>query len=139
MKLDSGSRNLTTFSTHLALARYKRLNFGCKSASEIFHETTRKKLIGVNGALNIHDDILIFGKNKEDHQKALKHVLDVLICCGLTANTSKCQIFKNSVKFYGMMFSNNIITPDTGKVIALENATTPSKKTRRRLHLKNAS
>ena len=58
--LQPNSRNITTFSTHLGLARYKRLNFGCKSATEIFHETIRKKLISVKGALNIHDDILIY-------------------------------------------------------------------------------
>ena len=107
----SSSRNITTFSTHLGLARYERFNFGCKSATEIFHETIRKRLHGVNGALNIHDDILIFDKNKEEHHKALKQVLEILRCCVLTANNSKCEIFKNSIKFYGLVFSDKGVTP----------------------------
>ena len=61
LELDPESRNLTTCSTHSGLARYKRLNFGCKSASEIFHKAIRKKLIG----LNIHDDILSLGKPRK--------------------------------------------------------------------------
>ena len=51
LELEPNSRNITTFSTHLGLARYKRLNFGCKSATEISHETIRQKLVSVNGAL----------------------------------------------------------------------------------------
>ena len=62
LELQPNSRNITTFSTNLGLARYKRFNFGCKSATEIFHETIRKKLISVNGALNLHDDILIYAE-----------------------------------------------------------------------------
>ena len=34
--LHSDSRLLTTFSTHVLLFRYKRLNFGLSSAAEIF-------------------------------------------------------------------------------------------------------
>ena len=36
IELDPASRNITTFSTHLGLRRYKRLKFGVTSAAETF-------------------------------------------------------------------------------------------------------
>ena len=38
LELDEDSGAITTFSTHVGLFRYKRLNFGTCSAAEIFHE-----------------------------------------------------------------------------------------------------
>ena len=72
LELEPSSRNITTFSTHLGIAWYKRLNFGCKSATEIFHETIRKKLLNIDGSINMHDDILIYGKSKSEHDAALE-------------------------------------------------------------------
>ena len=62
LELDEDSRDITTFSTHVALFRYCRLNFGTNFAPEIFHEELRKKLEGIPGVHNIHDDILVTGK-----------------------------------------------------------------------------
>ena len=128
LELDVSSRNITTFSTHVGLARYKRLNFGCKSATEIFHENIRKKLIGIKGVLNIHDDILIYGRNREEHHNILSEVLEMLQSCGLTANDNKCEFYKRCIKFYGLIFSNEGVSPDPGKVEALKNATVPNTK-----------
>jgi hypothetical protein len=39
LELHPDSRDITVFSTHVGLFRYKRLNFGIKSAAEIFQKT----------------------------------------------------------------------------------------------------
>ena len=44
---------------------------GVSAASEIFQDTIRNVIQGIRGAKNISDDILIFGKNQEDHDIAL--------------------------------------------------------------------
>ena len=36
LELDASSRYITTFTTHLGLSRYKRLNFGTSSSIEVF-------------------------------------------------------------------------------------------------------
>ena len=41
------SRNVTTFTTHVGLRRYKRLNFGINSAAEIFQNTISTALEGL--------------------------------------------------------------------------------------------
>ena len=93
LELDVPSRNITTFSTHVGLARYKRLNFGCKSATEIFHENIRRKLIGINGVLNIHDESIHyrgqhvflysslkkFYKMKEDYNTIDQYIIYIVI------------------------------------------------------------
>ena len=75
LELDEESRILTTFSTHLGLRRYKRLSFGISSAAEIFQDTIRQVLVNIDNALNVSDDILIFGKTQHDHDKALRETL----------------------------------------------------------------
>ncbi|CAB4026689.1 Hypothetical predicted protein, partial [Paramuricea clavata] len=44
LELSEESRYVTTFSTHVGLRRYKRLNFGVTSAAEIFQNTIRETL-----------------------------------------------------------------------------------------------
>lgn len=84
------SRDLTTFSTHVGLFRYKRLNFGINAAAEIFQDTIRQVLVNISGVINVSDDILIFGRTKQEHDKALKEVLGRLKQSGLTINEKKC-------------------------------------------------
>ena len=76
----------------------------------------------------MHDDILIHGKSKLEHDIALKKVLDTLENCGLTANVNKCEFFKTSIKFFGLIFNNRGVKPDPTKVDALRNAEAPSSK-----------
>lgn len=44
IELEEQSRYITTFTTHVGLRRYKRLNFGISSAAEIFQETVSESL-----------------------------------------------------------------------------------------------
>ena len=67
--LSEDSRNMTTFSTHVGLRRYKRLNFGFSCAPEIFQNEIRQTLEGLNATLNISDDIIVHGKTREEHDQ----------------------------------------------------------------------
>ena len=63
-QLKEESRNVTTFSTHIGLCRYKRLNYGTRSAADIFQETVRKELTqDLKGVFNISDDIIVHGRD----------------------------------------------------------------------------
>ena len=120
LELDENSRDITTFSTHVGLFRYWRLNFGTNSAPEIFHEELMKKLEGILGVRNIHDDILVTGKNVEDHNRNLKATFQRLRDSGLTLKRSKCIFSQKSIKFFGLVFSEDGISPDPEKVDALQ-------------------
>ena len=88
--LDESSRYITTFSTHIGLRRYKRLNFGISCASEIFQNTIRNALQGLEGVLNVSDDILVYAKTALQHKQRLFAVLSRLQEKGLTLNPKKC-------------------------------------------------
>lgn len=129
LMLSERSRYITTFSTHVGLFRYKRLNFGISSASEVFQKAVEDVISGIDGSFNISDDIFIFGKGDkafDDHDKALDEVLHRLDESGLTANLSKCEFRKPSMEFFGMLFSGDGIAPDPKKVEALVQMPAPA-------------
>ena len=74
LELAPESRYITTFTTHMGLMRYKRINLGISSTAEIFQNVIRKTLEGIDGAINISDDILVFGKTHSEHNQNLKAV-----------------------------------------------------------------
>ena len=80
---------------------------------------------GIKGAINISDDILIYGKNKEIHDAALKQVCDKLAEKEFTLNTEKCKFNQTEVEFFWHIFTKQGIFPDPKKVTAIENAERP--------------
>ena len=127
LELSEDSRNITTFSTHEGLDRFCRLNDGTSSAAEIFHNKLEEKLDG-RGNLNIYDDILIFGVGDADHEDALDRTLETLKKWGLTVNLDKSEFYKSSIKFFGLIFSKEGVSPDPEKVEALQRAEPPTSK-----------
>ena len=76
LELDENSRDITTFSTHIGFYRYKRLNYGTKSAGDIFQNRVREELTqNIPGVINISDDILVTGKNQQEHDQRLETLL----------------------------------------------------------------
>ena len=59
LELAENCRYISTFSTHIGLYRYKRLLFGLCSSSEVFQQTVSQVLSGLEGAINLSDDILV--------------------------------------------------------------------------------
>ena len=72
LELDPQSRYITTFSTHVGLYRYKRLNFGISSASEIFQESIRNGIPDIPGTKSIIDDVIVFGRAQVNHDTAFE-------------------------------------------------------------------
>ncbi len=126
LQIEEECRQITTFSTHKGLFRYKRLNFGISSASEIFQKTIAQVLSGIPGALNISDDIIIHGKSQNDHDEALDRVCTSLVSKGLTANAEKCEFNKDVLDYYGFVFREGGMTPDPKKVLAIQELEAPS-------------
>ena len=128
-ELSPESRNITVFSTHVGLRRYKRLNYGISASPEIFNNEIRKALERLDGCINISDDIIIYGKDQQDHDKNLQAVFERLKQKNLTLNKSKCLFSQKEVKFFGYIFSENGISADPEMVESIKNAkkpTTPS-------------
>ena len=105
LELHPDSRAITNFSTNVGLFRYKRLLFGVSSSSEVFQHTISQVLNGIPGVNNISDDIIVYGKTVAEHNNNLRAVISRLVENGLTLNKEKCQLHKQSIEFYGHIFS----------------------------------
>lgn len=92
-------------------------------------------LQGVEGARNISDDIIVFGKNQVDHDEALRTVLQRMRENNLTANPDKCLFNQSSIDFFGHHFSADGISADDKKISSLINASAPKNATEARSFL----
>jgi transposase InsO family protein len=137
--LHPDSRNLTTFSTHAGLWRYKRLNFGMTSSAEIFQKIVSDVIKGIPGVRNISDDIYVGGKDTKEHDERLKLVLIRLSEYNLTINLPKCEFRVSSMLFFGHQFSASGISPDPKKVADLKAISPPTNVTEVRSLLSSAS
>ena len=125
LELDKNSRDITVFATHDGLFRYKRLNFGIKSAAEIFQKAIESVIQDIPNCRNISDDIIVFGKTVEEHDKTLHLVLKRLEESGLTLNVEKCSFRQTELDFFGLHFSPHGIRLKQSKIDALKNAGAP--------------
>ena len=116
VKLDKSSSLLTTFITPFGRYCFNRLPFGITSAPEYFQKKMSAILSGEEGVICLMDDILIYGKNNEEHQQRLEKVLDKLREANVTLNIEKCQFSQPSIKFLGQIVNKDGIKPDPTKV-----------------------
>ena len=134
LPLDEESKRLTTFSTPWGLKRSTRLVQGATPSSAICHEVLRRDLEGIPGAINIADNILVFGRGdsqeeaQKDHDRTLMQVFEMFRRTGMTINKKKCVFNATRTKFFGYVFSADGISPDPDKVAALQRADPPASK-----------
>ena len=130
VELDEHSRDVTTFSTHTGFFRYKRLNYGTKSAGDIFQNKVREELTQhIPGCVNISDDILVYGRSRQEHDQYLQSLFETAREKEVTFNKSKCEFNKDKCLYYGLVFSKEGVSPDPCKVQAIQ-ATTPPRNTK---------
>ena len=100
LKLSKESRELLTINTHKGLYQPDRLQFGVHSATGIFQREMDKRLSGIPFVKVRVDDILVSGKDDQDHLKNLYAVFDKLNEAGLTVNGSKCAFLQKEVTYW---------------------------------------
>ena len=81
--LDKESSNLLAFSTPFGRYKFMRLLFGVHCTSEVFDKRIVEIIDGLPGCAHIQDDILVWGKDKEDHDQNLRAVMDRIQKSGL--------------------------------------------------------
>ena len=126
LELDEQSPYITTFSTHLGLYRYKRINYGTNAAAEMFQYTLQTALQGLTGVKNIADDIIIFGSTRSEHDKDLDTCLKRIAAKGLRLNQSKCNFLSKKLSFFGQIFMKEGTRPDPKKINDLLHAPKPT-------------
>ena len=72
------------------------------------------------------DDILIFSKNKQDHYRHVRTVLQLLRENKLYGKMSKCEFFKRKISFLGHVVSADGLSMEEDKVKAIREWPTPT-------------
>ena len=117
--LHETSRPLTTFVTPFGRVWFNKLPFGISSAPECFHRRMKDILAGEDGVLCYMDDILIFGKNREEHNTRLHSNLKKIKTEGVTLNKDKCKFNKSQLHCLGHIINKHGISPDPDKTAAI--------------------
>ena len=100
---------------------------GTAPASSECHERIRTILEGLEGVIQIKDDLVVHGRGQE-HDDRLEKVLERLMEYGLTLRKNKCQFGVEEVIWFGMVFSKQGMSPDPEKVKTIQDWPVPEDK-----------
>lgn len=128
IKLDEESSKLCTFNTPIGRYRFKRLPFGLSSASEVFQRAVAQMIEGMDGVVNIIDDLLVWGDTLEQHDQRLIQLLQRAEENGLRFNKNKCKFRMNEVKCIGHTLTADGLKPDEEKIRAVVQMPPPADK-----------
>ena len=122
---------MTTFGTPYRRFRWLRLPFGLSVSPEIFQKRVNLVLEGLEGILNIADDILVYGvgdtveQANADHDKKLEVLLLRCRERGVALNKDKLKLRVKRVKFMGHVLTDNGLEPDPEKIEAIKEMPKP--------------
>lgn len=126
IEIENNSRHVTNFYSGDGFYRFRRLPFGLCNAPDIFQSTMEQILAGIEGVLIYLDDILIFAKDREEHDKRLAAVMRVLNTHSVKLNKEKCSFAKNQVVFLGFQIGSGGYCITSDRMEAITNFRTPS-------------
>ena len=78
----------------------KILFFGPANSSGIFHHKVTKVFAGLEGCIMIHDNLLVYGGNKSEHNRNMAAVLEIAKVKGVTLKLAKSTICEAEVKWF---------------------------------------
>jgi len=129
VQLDEESQLLTTFQSPFGRYCFTRLPFGLSVSQDVFQLKMDQILEQVDGAIGIADDVAVYAKSEEEHDKALQQLMETAAKNGLVFNSDKCHIKSDSITFFGMTYDARGVHPDPEKVNDLQKMPTPTSKT----------
>lgn len=103
--LHEDNKHLTAFITNGGMFQYKRTPYGLSSAPSAFQKILLSILVGVKRAFSIIDDIVVHGKDSQQHNQRLNEVLSLLNEYHLSLNTGRFVFSATEVEFFGYSVS----------------------------------
>ena len=126
VQLDRESSMLTTFQTCYGRYRFVRLPFGTSVSSEIFQKKLLEALDGLPGVVCIADDVIIHGKDPEEHDRNLIAFMERFRDKGIKLNREKLQLRMSEVTFMGHCITKDVLQSDPEKVKAIAKMDAPA-------------
>nr|GEV11692.1 putative reverse transcriptase domain-containing protein [Tanacetum cinerariifolium] len=117
----------TAFRRHYGHYEFQVMPFGLTNASTVFMDLMNRvcKPYFDKFVIVFIDDILIYSKNKEEHEEHLKLFLDLLKKEELYAKFSKCEFWISKVQFLGHVIDSKGIHVDPAKIESIKDLVSP--------------
>ena len=125
MVVEEESREYLTVNTHRGLFQPTRLAYGVKSAPRIFQRQMEKKLNHIPFTKVRIDDVIVSGRNDNDHLENLTKVLKTIRKFELRLKKEKCLFLMDELTFLGLRINAAGISPDPEKLTAIHKAPEP--------------
>jgi hypothetical protein len=118
LKIQESDIPKTAFRTRYGLYEYTVMSFGLTNAPAYFMYLMNKVFMEYLDKFFVVfiDDILIFTKTEEEHEKDLRLVLENFRSNQLYAKFSKCEFWLTEVAFLRHVISTGGVSVDPGKV-----------------------
>ena len=114
--MDEKSKLLTAMLTPYGIYIHNMLAMGLADVTDIFEMCIHQLLQDLQGIFNIADDILVFGRTKEEFNSNVISFLDRCVQEDIHLNLDKVQINTDSIPFFGHVLTKDGIQPDESKV-----------------------
>ena len=96
---------LTTFNSYRGRLRFLWMPFGAKMSQDMFQLWMDAILEQCPGVIGIHDDMVIFGVDQQDHDTNLINLLNVCQKEGLVLNSKKLELRRERATFFRAEYS----------------------------------
>ncbi|KAG1394361.1 hypothetical protein G6F60_010905 [Rhizopus arrhizus] len=117
----------TAFSTGSGLYEYNVLAFGLTNAPPTFCRFMTQILRSVSAYTLVYlDDILIYGRSREENLQQVLEVLRILHHWNMKISLSKCQFMKTELRFLGFLVSASGVKSDPTKIDPIKTWPTPT-------------
>ena len=126
--LHPDSRRLTCMALPFGRFQWTHLPMGTVVAQDIFQSKLDAIFIGMEGVTGIADEMIIAGKDEMECDRNFLAFMEKCMENNLTLNLEKIQFKQSQVSFYGYIWSEHGISPDTKKIQALKHMEFPSDK-----------
>lgn len=121
-------RPLTAFTTSTGQYQMTRLPMGLKISPASFSRLMTLAMTGLNGekCLVYLDDLIIFGKTLEEHNKNLSVIFQRLREVNLKLNPEKCNFLQEKLVYLGHYISAEGVQPDPQKTAVIKSWPRPT-------------
>ena len=129
VSLDDESSLKTTFNSPFGRFCFTRLPFGLNLSQGVFQERMDNILEHCTGTMSIADDVGVFGKDEAEHDANLHNLMKTARRHGLVFNIDKCEIKRQSLKLFGLVFDAEGAHPDPKRIRNIEQMGRPANST----------
>ena len=123
--LDHESKQLMAMLTLIGIYLYNVLTLGLSNATDIFKKCMQNIVDGLEGVVNIANDVLVFAMKYDKFKENVINFLDRCIEHDLHLNPEKIRVNVDSVSFFGQTLMKDGLQMDANKWQVIQNWSQP--------------